>query len=173
MLSPIIFTMVIDWIMKTSMDPPKGIQWTLASKLEDIGFADNVRLLSHQLQQMQQKTEYLYQTANSTGLEINIDKTKNLRINAQQNDPVILNSDDIEDVSHFSYLESIINATGRADEDIRVRKGKARQAFIILRPVWRNRILRTKLRIFETNVKSILMYGSKTWKQTKKNEQDV
>jgi hypothetical protein len=33
--------------------------------------------------------------------------------------------------------------------------------------------LRTKLRIFETNVKSVLLYGSETWKQTKKNEQDL
>ena len=32
MLSPVIFKLVIDWIMKTSMDPPKGIQWTLTSK---------------------------------------------------------------------------------------------------------------------------------------------
>jgi hypothetical protein len=62
-----------------------------------------------------------------------------------------------------------------AYEDIRVMKGKAKQAFIILRPVWRNRNinLRTNLRIFETNVKSLLLYGSDTWKQTKKNEQDL
>jgi hypothetical protein len=154
MLSPIIFTMVIDWIMKTSMNPPRGMQWTITSKLEDLDFADNVSLHSHQLQQMQQKTESLYQTAKSTGLEINIDKTKNLRINAQQNDPITLNGNDIEDISHFTYLGSIVNTTGGADEDIRIRKGKVRQVFIILRPVWRNRniSLRTKLRIFETNV---------------------
>jgi hypothetical protein len=75
--------MVIDWIMKTSMNPPRGILWTITSKLEDLDFADDVSLLFHQLQQMQKKTESLYQTAKSTGLEINIDKTKNLRINAR------------------------------------------------------------------------------------------
>jgi hypothetical protein len=131
---------------------------------EDLDLADDVSLPSHQLQQMQQKTESLYQTTKSTGLEINIDTTKNLRINAQQND-----GDDIEDVSHFTYLGSIINTTGGADEDIGIKKGKARQAFIILRFVWRNRSIsrRTKLRIFETNVKSILLYELETWKQTK------
>jgi hypothetical protein len=99
-------------------------------------------------------------------------KTKNLRINAQQNDPITLSGDDIEDVSHFTYLGSIVNTTGGADEDIRVRKGKDRQAFIISRPVWRNRnvSLKTKLRIFETNVKSVLLYGSEAWKQRNMNK---
>jgi hypothetical protein len=75
-------------------------------------------------------------------------------------------------LSHFTYLGGIVNTTGGADEDIRVRKRKARQAIIILRPVWRNRniSLRTKLTIFETNVKSILLYGSETWKQRKMNK---
>jgi hypothetical protein len=132
MLSPIIFTMVIDWIMKTSMHQPRGIQWALISKLEDLDFADDVSLLSHQLQQMQQKTESPYQTAKSTGLDINIDKTKNLRINAQQNDPINLNGDDIQDVSQFTYLGSIINTMGGADEEIRLRRGKTKRAFICL-----------------------------------------
>ena len=45
MLSPVISTLVIDWIMKTSMDLPRGLQWTLTSKLEDLDFADDVSLL--------------------------------------------------------------------------------------------------------------------------------
>ena len=38
---------------------------------------------------------------------------------------------------------------------------------------YKNISLKTKLRIFETNVKSVLLYGSETWKQTKKNENDL
>ena len=39
----------------------------------------------------------------------------------------------------------------------------------MLRPVWRSRYtsLWTKLRIFNSNVKSVLLYGSKTWQLTK------
>jgi hypothetical protein len=76
--------MAMNWIMKTSMNPPRGIQWTISSNLKDLDFADNVSLPSLKLQQMQLKTEFLYQTAKLTGLEINIDKTTNLRINAQK-----------------------------------------------------------------------------------------
>ena len=75
-LSPLIFSVVIDWIMRTSMSPPGGIQWSLTTTLEDLDFADDVNLLSHQFQQIQQKTSALYVTAKSTDLEININKTK-------------------------------------------------------------------------------------------------
>ena len=63
LLSPLIFSVVIDWIMRTSMSPPRGIQWTLTTKLEDLDFADDVSLLSHQFQHIKQKTSALYVTA--------------------------------------------------------------------------------------------------------------
>ena len=37
----------------------------------------------------------------------------------------------------------------------------------------RNISLKTKLRIFKINVKSVLLYGSETWKQTKEKEHDL
>ena len=50
------------------------------------------------------------------------------------------------------------------------RIGKARTAFLLLRPLLRSEeiSLRTKLRIFNTNVKLVLMYGAETWGVTKK-----
>ena len=58
---------------------------------------------------------------------------------------------------------------GTSDWDILARIGKARTAFAILRPVWRSQVIsrKTKLRIFNTNVKSVLRYGSETWRATK------
>jgi hypothetical protein len=42
-------------------------------------------------------------------------------------------------------------------------------AFVHLYPVWRNNEIstRTKLRIFRSSVKSVLLYGSETWKVAK------
>ena len=46
---------------------------------------------------------------------------------------------------------------------------KARQAFRILRPIWLSSQLstNTKIQIFNTNVKPVLLYGPETWKTTK------
>jgi len=51
-----------------------------------------------------------------------------------------------------------------------LRFGEARTAFLLLRPVSRSKeiSLRTTVRIFNTNVKSVLMYGAETWRVTKR-----
>ena len=48
------------------------------------------------------------------------------------------------------------------------RIGKARYAFTTLKSIWRSTSLSTynKLRIFNSNVKSVLLYGSETWRVT-------
>ena len=76
---------------------------------------------------------------------------------------------EIEDVSKFNYLGSIISKTGGTDEDITTRITKARLAFTTLKPIWRSTNIRphTKLRLFNTNVRSVLLYGSETWRLTK------
>ena len=75
---------------------------------------------------------------------------------------------EIEDVREFTYLGSVTSISGETDEDIQSRKRKAQQAFGILKPVWKSKALRTntKIRIFNSNVKSILFYGSETWRLT-------
>ena len=48
------------------------------------------------------------------------------------------------------------------------RKTKAQQVFSMLKPVWRGNAVKisTKLMIFTTNVKSVLLYWSETWRET-------
>ena len=76
----------------------------------------------------------------------------------------------IEDVTSFTYLGNVINITGGTDEDVMARIGKARSAFKTLGSIWRSREITTttKLRIFNSNVKSVLLYGSETWRMTEK-----
>ena len=48
LLSPFLFLLVIDWIMKTvTSNRNNGIQWTLLTQLDDLEFADDLALLSH------------------------------------------------------------------------------------------------------------------------------
>ena len=53
------------------------------------------------------------------------------------------------------------------EEDIKARPGKARGAFVKLnRGVWISSSVsrKTKIRLYKTLVKSVLVYGCKTWK---------
>ena len=55
------------------------------------------------------------------------------------------------------------------DRDVTARIGKARAAFVMLKNIWLSKEIRTrtKLRIFNSNVKSVLLYRCKTWRTTK------
>ncbi|XP_055371785.1 uncharacterized protein LOC129605835 [Condylostylus longicornis] len=124
---------------------------------------------------MQSKLKHLEKLAKLVGLEINIDKTKAMRINSTSTASLELNNQQIEFVSNLCYLGSIITPEGGAQEDIDNRLKKARAAFGRLQPIWRSsQVSRTtKVRIFRSCVKSVLTYGSGTWLTSKSISQKL
>ncbi|VDO63164.1 unnamed protein product [Schistosoma margrebowiei] len=61
------------------------------------------------------------------------------------------------------------SAAGGSDADVKARIGKARAAYLQLRNIWNSKQLltNTKVRIFNTNVKTVPLYGAETWRTTK------
>nr|KAG5706336.1 hypothetical protein BaRGS_026118 [Batillaria attramentaria] len=176
LLSPFLFLLVIDWIMKTTTAGRKnGIQWTLWTQLDDLDFADDLALLSHSHSQMQDKTTCLEATSAGTGLKINRKKTELMKINTTANTPVTVGGEPIREEESFVYLGSVVDGQGGTDRDVTARIGKARAAMVMLKNVWASKVvsIRTKLRIFNSNVKSVLLYGCETWRTTKTMQQKI
>nr|KAG5686182.1 hypothetical protein BaRGS_012400 [Batillaria attramentaria] len=176
LLSPFLFLLVIDWIMKTTTTGRKnGIQWTLWTQLDDLDFADDLALLSHSHSQMQDKTTCLEATSAGTGLKINRRKTELMKINTTANTPVTVGGESIREVESFVYLGSVVDGQGGTDRDVTARIGKARAAMVMLKNIWASKVvsIRTKLRIFNSNVKSVLLYGCETWRTTKTMQQKI
>ena len=176
LLSPLLFLVILDLVIGTAYaNSGKGIQWSLMRRLEDLDFADDLALLSNRLQDMQDKVDALRKVSQRVGLRISKEKTKVLRTNNRQETPITIGGLSIEDVQEFTYLGRKISQTGGTEEDISARIKKARQTFAILRPVWKATAISacTKLCIFSSNVKSILMYGSETWRVTKSSSNKI
>ena len=170
LLSPFLFLLAIDWIMRTTTEQRKnGIRWTLWTQLDDLDFADDLALLSHSYHQMQDKINTLIETSSQVGLNIHEGKTKNIRINTTTTEPITLGDTMLEEVESFTYLGSIISSQGGTDADVKARIGKARTSFLLLKNIWNSREIRemTKIRIFNSNVKSVLLYGAETWRINK------
>ncbi|VDP34934.1 unnamed protein product [Schistosoma margrebowiei] len=70
----------------------------------------------------------------------------------------------LEDVKTSTYLDSIIDQHGGSDADVKARIGKAKAAYQQLENIWNSKQLspNTKVRIFNINVKTVLMYGVET-----------
>ena len=86
--------------------------------------------------------------------------TKVMRINTSRTEPIRLGDNEIEDVTSSTYLGSIVDTSGGTDQGFKIRRGKARTAYILLRKIWNSQDLSrpTKIRIFNSN----LFYGAET-----------
>ncbi|VDP32693.1 unnamed protein product [Schistosoma margrebowiei] len=130
--------------------------------------ADDLALLSHTHEQMQTKTVSVAAVSASVSLSIHKGKTKVLKFKAEYRSPITLDGETLEDVESFTYLGSIIDEQGGSDADVKARIGKAKTVFLQLKNIWNSKQLSTniKMRIFNFNVKAVLLYGAETWRTT-------
>ncbi|PIK62384.1 endonuclease-reverse transcriptase [Apostichopus japonicus] len=174
-MSGFLFLLAIDWMMKRVLaGERRGIRWRFTTQLEDLDFADDIALLSAKHDHIQKKTEKVEEMAGRIGLNMNVKKCKHMRMNNRVDAPLKINNIEVEDVEEF-ISGAKVSKDGGGTEDIKNRLGKARGAFRNLRRIWTNGAIgrKTKLTLFKTLVRSVLLYGSEAWKVTKREEQKL
>lgn len=174
-LSPLLFLLVLDWVMRKVNAGGRGIQWTLTERLEDIDFADDLALMAQRARDMEESFSRLVRYAGQVGLQVNMIKTKLMRINTTASCTLTINGVSINETESFCYLGSVLASDGGANLDVKSRIQKARQAFISLNNIWNSTQLtrNLKLRLFKSNCISVLLYGCETWKMTSTIENDI
>lgn len=68
-------------------------------KLEDLDFADDLALLTHTCQQMQEKSGKVVELAALLRLKTNSSKNEIMRINSRKNTSIIINQKQLEDIA--------------------------------------------------------------------------
>ncbi|VDP47843.1 unnamed protein product [Schistosoma margrebowiei] len=176
LLSSSLFLLVVDWIIKTSKSKEKhGIQFSAQDQLDDLDFSNDIALLSHKQEQMQMKTTRVAGASTSVGLNIHKGKTKVLKYNTENTNPIILDRETLEDVESFMYLESIFDEQGGSHLDVKERIGKARTAFLQFKNIWNSKQLnhyqsrnlhyeRQNFYCMELNLGELLQPSSKWYK---------
>ena len=73
-----------------------------------------------------------------------------------------------EEIEQHTYLISVIDTQVATETDIKARISKAMVAFLQLKDIWRSKVLslKNKIRIFDTNIKAVLLYGAETRRTT-------
>ncbi|VDP77574.1 unnamed protein product [Schistosoma mattheei] len=127
--------------------------------MDDLDFADHQVLLSQTQQQIQEKTTSVSAVPAAVGLNIHKEKNKILRYNTECTNPITIDGEDL-----FTYLGSIIDEHGGSDADVKARIGKTRAAYLQVKNIWKSKQLstNTKVRIFNVNFKTVLLYGAET-----------
>ncbi len=167
-LSPTLFNYIIDWILRQALQDYPGIQVGANVRVSDLAYADDILILSSSYSEMQGLLEAVNHHAAAVDMRTNASKTKVMSalIPGEQRQAALLHGEPLEDVDKFKYLGSMFVANGQGTEEIRSRINLALSAFSRLQPcLWSRReiFLRTKGRVYQAVVRSILLYGCETW----------
>ncbi len=136
--------------------------------MSDLAYADDIVILSSRYIEMQGLLRAVNRHAEAVGIRINASKAKVMPalIPDEQRQAVLLDGEPFEDVGKFKYLGSMFVANGQDTEEIKSRINLDRSAFSRLQScLWSRRemSLRTKGRVYQAEVRSILLYGCETW----------
>ena len=182
-LAPFLFIIVIDYVSKRSVgdfgylthkgntqdNSGRTVRSTTREtdyKVNDLTFADDIALLENDSTQAQRQLDALELEAGKVGLEINVQKTEQMRLNQSsilsQNDPLVIKGQQINIVDDFKYLGSYVGST---EHDVKVRIGFAWAAFAKVKSILRSPKVKLnfKIRLFKAACISILLYGCESW----------
>lgn len=127
-LSPLLFNIVLEKIIRTWEKEVKGIQIGIKKEnrfhVKCLAFADDLAILTNNRKEATHAIEKLHEIAQKTGLQISYDKTQYIERVPQNKLPIVTTHGKIIQVSHFRYLGEIIQPSGinlRANEE-RIRK---------------------------------------------------
>ena len=162
-LSPFLFCLVIDFILRKLDRNEFGIPIE-GQRIFDLDFADDIALMDVSNEKLQSSTNELKDMAEKIGLRFNVKKCE--AMSTVGTEPHIkIDTQPVKAITSFTYLGSKINNTGNAQDEIRVRIGKAGAAFGKIEHILKskNMSLKTKLNLYSATVLSVLLYGSETW----------
>jgi len=165
-LSPFLFIIVIDFVMRRTMDKSKyGIVWQKRNRLTDLDFADDIAIVAEEENVCQEMTTKLEEQSAQVGLNISREKTKAMGITQHSSpQPIAVAQGNIEYVKRFTYLRSVISSDGDVEADINTRLAKAAAVFRRLDHVWRSSTLglKIKLDLYTSLIASTAIYASET-----------
>lgn len=165
-ISPILFNIYSEHIMRIVFDDWQGGITIGGRKISNLRYADDTLILAASSEELEYVMNRLDTVSREYGLRINAQKTKVMIIDRHRdNQPEIRNIAGYEVVSRFNYLGSVVTNSGGCEEEIRRRLTMARSATAKLTKIWKDTDItkNTKLRLVRALVFPIATYAAETW----------
>ena len=174
-LAPLLF--ILDYAMRKATLNPQETGFTLTPRrsrrhppitITDTDFADDIALLSDNVEKAQLLLTRVEQAAKTIGLHINEKKTEFMTFNPGEIQMKSSSGKQLKCVSDFKYRGSWIETS---EKDIDNRIGMAWTAANKMDTIWKwNMNKNLKIRFFKSTVESVLLYGSEYRTITKSME---
>lgn len=152
---------------------PMGIELDDNSYLYSLQFADDQVIMANDKDDLEYMARKLQEEYEIWGLEMNTKKTEYLPVGTQNATKIMLeNNQEVEVVSEYTYLGVKFDSSGSDNREIRHRINQAKKIIGCLNSIFWNTFIgkKRKYSIYNTMIKSNLLYGAETWRITEENK---
>ena len=172
-LATYLFIIALDYALRMATEGFEDLGSTLqerkssrypAEMITYTDFADDIALISDNLEKAQKLLEQVESAASQVGLQINSTQTEFMMYNLREGEICTADRTKLKQVQDFQYLGSWVD---QSKQDLNIREAKAWTALNKLTAIWKSNLGRKlKVRFFRASVETVLLYGSEAWTLT-------
>jgi hypothetical protein len=173
-LSTILFNLALEKVIRAMTINWNGTIFNTSKQL--VAFADDADLIGRGTVAIKEMFVEMEKEAEPIGLNVSEDKTKYLTLDRKHGSRIgqniTIDEYNFEVVQSFKYLGSIVNVDNDIEEEVKTRLSQGNRCFYALKHLFRNTLVsrNTKLRLYKTLIRPIVMYACETWSLTQKQE---
>jgi hypothetical protein len=133
--------------------------------IRTVKYSDDLVLLVREEKVLQGMVDRLSETGRHYGMEMNVEKTKVIRISKQLSQMKIMTDQkQLENVEYFNYLGSMITNDARCTRELKSRIAMAKAAFNKKKTLFTSKLdLYLRKKQVKCYIWSIALYGAETW----------
>ena len=170
-LSVLLFNFVMEKVTKV-IENGEGAKLN-GQNINNLTYADDVDLIAESREDILRLVMPFQEVANKVGLQINFGKTKILKMSREGGDgSLVINDKEIEEVEEFKYLGTTVTNKNDMKTEILIRITAANRCYFSLISIMKKRSVskKTKLRLYNTIIRPVVLYACETWSMTKEIE---
>lgn len=165
-LSPLLFNIFLEAVIGGALVNVEGGAVVSGNVLNNLRFADDIAGISESNEDLQEIVSNISNEAERMGMKVNTDKTEVQYIGKEKVDvDILLSAKRLAQVDEFVYLGGKIASEATSEQDVTRRIGLASGVVQTLAKIWRAKDigLKTKIKVYDTLVLSVLLYNAETW----------
>ena len=175
-LSPTLFNLYAEYIMRRVLENWNGGLSIGGYKLSNLRYADDTTLVATSALELEELLLIVKAKSEALGLRLNVSKTKIMIVGSDGNeDPIVVDGTEVEHVTQFNFLGSLITTSSGCSTELRRRMAMAKSAMVGLNKIWTDRGITkaTKKRLVSALIFPIATYGCESWTLTKADQSRI
>jgi len=163
-LSPILFNLYSECLTNEALDGPGHFN-IRGQIIQTVKYADDLVLMAKEETVLQGMIDKLTEIGRCHGMEMNVEKTKVMRISRQPSPvTIMIDQKQMENVECFKYLGSMLTNDRRCTCEIKPRIAMAKAAFSKKKNLFTSTLdLNLRKKLVKCYIWSMALYGAESW----------